>query len=703
MPPMRNPSISCLLIGLLAAWPARSETLHLRSGESREARILAFSEGRFQLEGGESLSRDAVASLDLQSAAPTAASTASAPEPPPDQPRGAALREPEVEVWNRQVAELEARYPGFATTLVRDESIQELLPDGSRKIRTRLVYRINKDAAIGYGTWQVGFDPARERVEVVRARTLLADGTVLPLDRSGIKIQDARSSASNLTNRKVMVWQLEGVRVGSYVEHVYDEVTFNPFREDFFFPRFYFQGSVPVVKTQFTVITPEDVELHWVGSDLDKGPVVHLEGVSEGRRISTWQANRVAPMVPEPNMPGSSGLLPRVSCSLFPDWETFFDWEGANLKRNVEPDPSIVAKAREIVGDETDPEKQVAAIYRFLQEEIRYVSVKSGIGSGWSGHPAPETLANGYGDCVDKAVLFSSLLRTLGIESQPITILTNDVRKMETRLPGLDANHCISQIHLPGKSFFLDSTTTNYRYPFFRSDDHGQPATNPILGKIVEVPLPRAEENLARQDLEIRIGSDGSIQVADRWSGNGSREAQQRGFWKRQKKQDYAKIFRDFYSGVAPGARLEEVEVGDAADLETAFGYRTRFRAEDYGVRAGPLMIVKIPFFTLSHREVSLKERKYPIDYRTTRENRTRWVIHLPEGFRVKAAPEPVEKQTRAGRFSLEVTQEEGRLVMERVFRVENPRVPVEEYQTYRSELGELEALGREQLFLEVE
>jgi transglutaminase-like putative cysteine protease len=689
------------MTGLLLATLGGAETLQLRSGNSSKAAVQSFSAGKFYLEGGDVLTRDEVSSIEFQAGGTAATPTLKGPAL--GEKVKPVLKEGRVKAWNEQVADLEGNYPGFPATLVRSEVTQELLPDGTRKILTRYLYRVNKDAAIGYGSWRVSFDPARERVRVVQARTILADGSVLPLSPERSKVQDARSSSSNLTNKKILTWQLDGVRVGSYVEHIYEKEIFQPFKKDFFFPRFFFQTSAPLVRTRFTVITPEKQKLYWVGSDLGRGPVVHVSGVSQGKHFYTWQANKVAPLVGEPQMPGASGVIPRISCSLFEDWKPFFDWEAKNLRRNVEPDESIKEKAREVVGKLQDPEAMVAAIYRFLQEEIRYVSVKSGIGSGWSGHPAPETLKNGYGDCVDKAVLFSSLLATLGIESEPITIMTNNVRDMETRLPGLDANHCISQIHLGGRSFFLDSTTSNFRYPYFRSDDQGQPATNPLRGEIVHVPLVPPEENQGSRLLRLKLDADGTLDGEEWATACGTQEARRRSVWKRQKKRDQGKVFRDYYSAVAPGAQVLDFEVGDPRDFTKPMAYRARFRAKRYGVQAGKLMIVKIPFFAMSFREASLETRKYPIDYRSTSEEKVRWEITLPPGYHIKAAPSPTRVVTQAGSLELKVQQEEGRLILERTYRIEDPLVPVKDYPVYKKFLEELQALGQEQIFLEVE
>lgn len=692
-----------LLGGLAAlaalALPVHSATLRLRDGREVTARTLTLDEGKgFVLDDGSTLARDLVESVVLQAPSVAAVPAGSAAASQVD---GEVEREPALASWEAQAAELEARWPGYPALILRDEAHHQLRADGSRVRRTRFLVKITKDAAIGWGAWQVGFDPARERARLVRARTILPDGRVVPVDPKKVVTRDAPSSSSNLTNRRFVAWRLDEVRTGAWVEHVFEVDEHDPFRRDFFFPTFGFQSRMPVGEASVEVVVPATAELRWVTRNVDPGDLRSEAEVVPGGRRHAFAMGPVPPLVPEPAMPGTGDVTPSIRFSLFEDWDAFFAWEREGLEKNIQADDAVRAKTREVIGDAEDPREQVARIYRYLQDEIRYVSVKSGIGSGWSGHPAGETLRNGYGDCVDKSVLFCSMLGTLGIEATPLTIMTNSAHDMETRLPGFDANHCITRITLGDEQLILDSTTSNYRFPYFRSDDHGQPAADPLKGRHLVVPVPPPEDNKTDRALRLVLAADGTLTCTEYWRGTGSMEAQERGFWKRTKPRDYPKVFRDYYGGEAPGAEVLSFQVGEAADLTAPLTYQAKFRAKGYASRAGRLMVAKLPFFEVRYGQAALPTRRYPIDYRTSREARILWDIVLPEGWRVKAAP-------RVARFAddhIEVTltredTDEG-LRITRVERILDPFVPAADYPSHRKLLEEIQALGQEQLFLE--
>ncbi len=672
------------------------------------ARVETAGVDRLRIGADGEIARDQVATLvlgtpDGSGDAPASAPTpASAPAPASASASAGRLAEEELAQWIRQADELEARWPGHPMLFLRDESTWTWRPDGSRSRRDRYRIKVVKDSAIAYASFGVSFDPSRERVHLGSIRTVLPDGTVLPLDPAKVKAQDARSSAEHLTNRRELVWRLDGVRSGCFLEHEYEVEEWNPFEPEFLFPSFTFQARAPVALSRLEVRVPKGRPLSRVGRSIslaELGETVRTEGDQD---VYTWSLGPVAPYVPEPLMPGAGDVLPGIAVSSLPDWDRFFAWQRASLERNIEPTPEVAERARKVVAGAEGDEAKVAALYRFLQDEIRYVSVKSGIGSGWSGHPASETLANGYGDCVDKSVLFCSMLRTLGIRAQPLILMTNDAHDMETRIPGFDANHCITRVELGERELILDSTTTDYRYPWFRSDDHGQPAADALRGRILTVPVPAPSENRTEREVQLSVSPEGRLSARERWAAVGPSEASQRGFWRKRRREDDEKVFRDYYGSVAPGARVVSFKLGDPEDMATPFGFEAAFEAADYAVAAGDLLIVKLPFFETSFAESALEERRFPIDYRSSRETVIRYRLELPPGTRVRAGPRPVRLETPWAAFALEVEEGAGRWTLVRTHRVLGTAVPAERYPEYRKFLKRIEALGQERLFLEV-
>jgi hypothetical protein len=76
-------------------------------------------------------------------------------------------------------------------------------------------------------------------------------------------------------------------------------------------------------------------------------------------------------------------------------------------------DPAIRARAREIVGSETNPYRKARLIYDWVIDHLRYQSIE-GLGG------AKFALERGYGECGDYAALFCALLRAVGVPARPV-------------------------------------------------------------------------------------------------------------------------------------------------------------------------------------------------------------------------------------------------------------------------------------------
>ena len=63
-----------------------------------------------------------------------------------------------------------------------------------------------------------------------------------------------------------------------------------------------------------------------------------------------------------------------------------------------------------LTASETTPTGKMAALAKFVQNDIRYVAIELGVG-GWQPHPAGDVCSHHFGDCKDKATLLSSMLK----------------------------------------------------------------------------------------------------------------------------------------------------------------------------------------------------------------------------------------------------------------------------------------------------
>lgn len=137
-------------------------------------------------------------------------------------------------------------------------------------------------------------------------------------------------------------------------------------------------------------------------------------------------------------------------------------------------DAKIIAKAKEIVGGETDPVKQVRLLTDWVYKNIEKRPV--------IGLPdALTTLDSRLGDCNEHAALFAALSRSLGIP----TAIAAGVTLQKNAF----YYHAWNEVCIQGQWISLDTTTKQlpadiYHLRFTRADVEGQLAIGGLLGKL---------------------------------------------------------------------------------------------------------------------------------------------------------------------------------------------------------------------------
>jgi len=96
---------------------------------------------------------------------------------------------------------------------------------------------------------------------------------------------------------------------------------------------------------------------------------------------------------------------------------------------------------------------------RFVQEEVRYLAIDFGHGAGMLPSGAGTVLRRRFGDCKDKSVLLTALLRALGLSARPMLVATSWRHAIARLLPSTACfNHAIVAFEFAGKKYFVDPT-----------------------------------------------------------------------------------------------------------------------------------------------------------------------------------------------------------------------------------------------------
>jgi hypothetical protein len=692
---MRKISILVLILGLAAAgrMAVRAETLRLRAGGEVLAPVSSVDSRSVRLDDGRVFAREAVEEIQF---ARKAASVSAPPADPEAQKRGRELF--------RQAEEFGKRYPGVDGLVLLDEGEYRVKEDGTWVERSRFAGRILKEGLKrSWGEVARYYEEGRDRVRIVKATVYHPDGKVFPLEPDQVKTTKPQGEALFFTEHRVVSYPMPQVVTGAIVEYEVETETYNPFRKDFFFPSWGFQSEPPVLVSRVSISVPQAQKLYYAVRNFNgpwarrAEPKVSSEGANT---VYSWELRDLPPIVGEPLMVPYGDYAPVLKAALFKDWDRIYDWLARMHKERTAAGPELEQFTRQLVRDCKTDDDRAAAIYHYIQKEIRYIAVKMGVASGWGGYDANLTWKRRYGCCIDKALLFTAMLKVVGILSSPILLDTNHAAEHDFRIPGIGFEHAITSLKVNGRSFILDSTGYDYRYPSFPAMDHGVQALNAFERRIEPVPAPRPEDNSSRYDyaVELQPGGDAVVRYTARYTG--SREGELRGHYKRIKESERKKAFQDWVNSISPAGELVDYRLDNLDDISLPFAITLDYRLRDYPIRAADLRIFKLPDYEEDFSEVALDKRRYDLRYTTTFQRRYHYEIALPAGTETVSVLAPVHLKGPRESFDQSCSSRPGRLVCDGDLKRWARLYKTADYPAHKAFLEKVSRLTKDRIFL---
>jgi len=605
----------------------------------------------------------------------------------------------------KMALEQKKKHPSAGYVTLIDHELGEYIDEKNEVSTYHGAYIILKDDFKSLARVSSWVDETRGTYKVLFGRIIYPDGREFYMNPDDLvkSAPPGMGAAFFSSGYSVLHYNFPNPSAGCIIEYKTYRTSFLPYIDDFYSNRFTFNSSQPVLSTEFEIVMPKEKPLHWVSRNLSEEEDKPKISTKNGKTTYLWSFGEQKPIISEPMMPANGDIAKRVYVSNQKDNDFLFKWNRKMLGANTKVTPYIKTRLKEILKDVSkDKEEILKYLYHWVQTKIRYVSVKSGSMSGMAGHPAEETLRNNFGDCVDKSVLFSTLLKASGIEAYPISIKTNPGEEMESRIPCFNANHSITEVRLNGKKMILDTTTTNYSYPNFRIDDHGVPVRNAFTKKVYRTPVPPPANNASNYTRKMALSSAGSMKVKFEGKYTGPRSAGLRGYYKTIAKKDLKKVFQRLVSQDAADAKLIDYGIDNIYDLNKNVRIIYSYSSKDPLSKAGNLYILEnnstLPY---SFSEVSLKKRSYDIEYMSSVRRKNTDTYTLAPQWKVEFIPKPIEIKTKYMHYKAQWTQtKDDEITFTNLYDRFERIVPVKDYASYKANVQKIMNFESENVLL---
>lgn len=566
------------------------------------------------------------------------------------------------------------------------QDIYKVNPDGTSSRYHHEVVRILSDSgASTFDYFATFYTLGEEKTRIKTARVFHPDGTI---EETRIDNSVRRDMVRN--GQAPAFVDLPALGPGDVVDIEFrtDQLRQSIFGNYFGLKHYFNDADLEAVRdARFILLLPPEGDYRFNSRfvDAEREEAVNADGM----RVLSWRIERIKKFVTEPHMPGRAEFAPCVEVSTFESWDELAAWWWQLIDAQCDVNEAMTAKVEELTALCATRREKIRALYNFVVSDIRYNDTwEFGI-HGFKPYRASAIFNNRFGDCKDKAILTRTLLAEIGVRAYPVMIRLDGTRTREDlTLPLINHfNHAIAWVagEEEEDGFFLDGTAQFHPMDALPDADRGATVVVVDEGgcRIETIPYAPVDKNMSVTSNEVVLNADGSAVITVESRAIGTNEAGLRSQFLNPGKR--ASQFKDRFGSIFGDVDVDRIRFSNVENLNVPVSYSLEVRAADILLESGSAYQLRSVFFPFQIGQVvSLETREWDLLLGAPSGSRSRICYQLPAGFTAERLPDDVDLDCEYCSFSLDYTQTEGAIMIERTFLLKAPRIPVEDYATFR-------------------
>ncbi|ANI90373.1 hypothetical protein A9P82_14390 [Arachidicoccus ginsenosidimutans] len=320
-------------------------------------------------------------------------------------------------------------------------------------------------------------------------------------------------------------------------------------------------------------------------------------------------------------------------------WQSFGKWYGDLISTTNTLTPQEQTFYQNMVKDKTTDREKAETIYRYMQNNMRYVSIQLGIG-GWKPFAASFVNTKKYGDCKALTNYMQAALSAVGIKSYPVINHFGTLSTPITKdFPVNAFNHVLLCIPQAKDSIWLECTSSSNDFGelYTETQNHLALLINEKGGELVRTPLENADENTLSSKSIINLNVDGSAVVNTQINVTGEIKQEHLAYLY-QESDEHKKDFFYSYLSFKPA---DSIGITESNKFTTPFSYNAKL---NYGNFPDFTTGSKIFMPSRLHRifkeritDDTARKQDYYFDYPYKISDTVE--LHYPQGFQPEDLP----------------------------------------------------------------
>jgi tetratricopeptide (TPR) repeat protein len=573
-------------------------------------------------------------------------------------------------------------YPEDNSLVLLNNYQMVVYPEGAKEYQYELAAKILNQS--GIETWKeysVGYNGYNQKLIIDKAEVIKANGSVVKAETN----DDNHVVFTNLEVNDVLhlEYRIQDLSTGKLAKQ--------------FFDHFQFQYTIPTLISRYSLLVPEDKKFEYM---ISNGTIEPEITTVENMKLYKWELDNQPAVKDEPHMSDLTDVVPTLYYSSFPNWKFVSDWYKDLTTSKFKSDYVLKETlAKLLAGKENAGKLEKAKIfYNYILENITYSSVDF-LQSNYIPQKASRTITTRLGDCKDLSTLFVALCREAGIDANLVLILTRDNGSKSLVMPAIEFNHCIAQLNIDNKNYYLELTDNTL--PFgsaLKSDLNAQIlpipfAAEPFGDKLLSMNMPNRQPNISIRTHKISFSKNDMTIYRDQVY-YGAMASYQRGDFKNvgadeQLKKINESVAKEF-DVATKVSNLNLTQLDNLADSVTV-AYKVEVKNAMQDV-AG-MKIFRLPWTDTNSLDIVASEtRKYPMEYwsyQTEDKTTEKMTIEIPQGKKLAEIPQNQKFDCTAASYQLIFdVSVPGKLKVTRNFERKSDYISIQDYAAFREFLN---------------
>ncbi|MBC2845112.1 DUF3857 domain-containing transglutaminase family protein [Winogradskyella flava] len=522
--------------------------------------------------------------------------------------------------------------------LLSDEQVH--VPKQERYIR--FARKITDNVGVQDGSSiSINFDPTYQQL-VLHNITVFRNGTTI--DKLNVNdfqtIRQESNAESYIYDGSLnAIANLADIRNGDILDVSYSIKGFNPIHGNHFSGATALNDFQPVGKINYYIISNKTLKFKTLNSN-----AVPDIGSYMGYTTYHWQTNLAEKPTFEDNSPMWYLPYDHLFVSDYKTWGAVVDWALKIYKDDLKLSSSLKAKIEQLKNSSEIEGERILATLKFVQDDIRYLGLESGIGA-YKPFSPNQVLEQRFGDCKDKSWLMVTMLRQMGIEAYPVLISSVYGESLDQFLPSPNAfDHVVvNVVDSKNNSLFYDPTLNN-QFGYYKSvsfPNYGKGLIIKENGTALEKIKPQSEDTVEVFDIFDlpTVGGPGTLKVMTLYRGAEADAMRRR--YKSNSISSLSDNFKDYYENLYDGVEVLEDPTFDDDSLANKLIVEEFYKINDiWKPMVGNDKNIAVDFTPYSILDVFIspneKTRKTPFDLYYPTHKKHNVTIKLPESWRLE-------------------------------------------------------------------